>query len=55
MRPGVTGSARNSPSLRVTQASVLPAGREERVAWLYDRWEELDGWIDEQLVRRRPT
>jgi len=33
-------------------ASSLPAGRAERVAWLYDRWEQLDRWIDETAARR---
>jgi hypothetical protein len=23
----------------------MPAGREERIAWLYERWQVLDDWI----------
>jgi hypothetical protein len=26
----------------------VPAGREERIRWLYDRWQELDDWVGEQ-------
>jgi 1-acyl-sn-glycerol-3-phosphate acyltransferase len=26
-------------------ASEVPAGREELIVWLYDRWQELDDWI----------
>ena len=26
-------------------ASALPAGHDERVAWLYDRWQQVDDWI----------
>ncbi|MGD9753509.1 MAG: 1-acyl-sn-glycerol-3-phosphate acyltransferase [Acidimicrobiia bacterium] len=33
-------------------ASAVPSSRGERVAWLYDRWEELDRWIDDELRRR---
>jgi 1-acyl-sn-glycerol-3-phosphate acyltransferase len=29
-------------------ASEIPAGREARIAWLYDRWQTLDDWIGEQ-------
>ncbi len=29
-------------------ASSVPAGREERIRWLYDRWQELDDWVGEQ-------
>ncbi|WP_203231037.1 lysophospholipid acyltransferase family protein [Nocardioides caldifontis] len=25
----------------------IPAGREERIDWLFSRWEEIDRWIDE--------
>jgi 1-acyl-sn-glycerol-3-phosphate acyltransferase len=27
-------------------ASEVPAEREELIVWLYDRWQELDDWID---------
>jgi 1-acyl-sn-glycerol-3-phosphate acyltransferase len=26
----------------------VPAGREERIAWLYERWQVLDDWVGEQ-------
>jgi 1-acyl-sn-glycerol-3-phosphate acyltransferase len=26
-------------------AAEMPAGREERIAWLYERWQVLDDWI----------
>jgi 1-acyl-sn-glycerol-3-phosphate acyltransferase len=32
----------------------LPSGHEELVAWLYERWQALDDWIDEQRVGRPP-
>jgi 1-acyl-sn-glycerol-3-phosphate acyltransferase len=32
-------------------ASALPADRDERVAWLYERWQELDDWVGEQKGR----
>ena len=31
------------------EAAEIPAGREARRSWLFARWEELDGWIGEQL------
>ena len=35
---------------RVPRAEI-PDGREERIDWLYSRWEQIDRWIDEH----RPT
>ena len=29
-------------------AAEIPAGREERVAWLYDNWQRMDDWIGER-------
>ena len=29
-------------------ASSVPAGEEERIAWLYERWQVLDDWVGEQ-------
>ncbi|MGI9557388.1 MAG: 1-acyl-sn-glycerol-3-phosphate acyltransferase [Solirubrobacterales bacterium] len=29
-------------------AAEIPDGREARVDWLYDRWEEVDAWVAEQ-------
>ncbi len=29
-------------------AGELPAGREERIGWLFERWAEIDRWVDEQ-------
>jgi 1-acyl-sn-glycerol-3-phosphate acyltransferase len=29
-------------------SSAVPADRDERIAWLYERWQELDDWIGEQ-------
>ena len=31
-------------------AAEVPAGREERIAWLYERWQTLDDWIGEQTA-----
>ena len=31
--------------------SEIPDGREERIAWLFDRWRQIDDWID----RHRPV
>jgi hypothetical protein len=33
-------------------AAELPAGHEERIAWLFDRWRDLDAWIEERATRR---
>ncbi len=32
--------------------SDVPLGADDRVAWLFDAWLEMDGWIGEQLGRR---
>lgn len=29
-------------------ASSVPAGEDERIAWLYERWQVLDDWVGEQ-------
>jgi 1-acyl-sn-glycerol-3-phosphate acyltransferase len=29
-------------------AASVPAGEEERIAWLYERWQTLDDWVGEQ-------
>ncbi len=31
-------------------AASVPAGRDDRVRWLYDRWQELDDWVGAQRV-----
>lgn len=31
-------------------ADEIPAGDEARTRWLYDRWQELDDWVGEQLA-----
>jgi 1-acyl-sn-glycerol-3-phosphate acyltransferase len=31
----------------------VPAGREERIAWLYDWWAKIDAWITEQNAAER--
>lgn len=36
-------------------ASEVPESREERVEWLYERWQVLDDWIGEQLEGPRAT
>jgi 1-acyl-sn-glycerol-3-phosphate acyltransferase len=37
--------------------SEIPQGREERISWLFDRWRQIDDWVDEHrpvdLPRRR--
>jgi 1-acyl-sn-glycerol-3-phosphate acyltransferase len=32
----------------------VPAGEEERVAWLYDWWARIDAWIEEHRPQPRP-
>jgi hypothetical protein len=32
--------------------STVPDGDEARLDWLYDRWSEMDDWIDERLQAR---
>ena len=32
-------------------AAEVPTGEDERVAWLYERWQLLDDWVGEQLNR----
>ncbi len=34
-----------------TDVAELPADRAGREAWLYDRWEQVDAWIDEHQPR----
>jgi hypothetical protein len=29
-------------------AASVPATEEERIAWLYERWQILDDWVGEQ-------
>jgi len=36
-------------------ASDVPAGREEKIAWLYDRWQELDDWVGAMIAQAAPT
>jgi hypothetical protein len=31
----------------------VPADRDARIAWLYERWQEVDDWIDGGRRRRR--
>jgi hypothetical protein len=35
--------------------SEIPNGEKARIAWLYDRWQELDDWVGEQLGAKDPT
>ncbi|MEU7002495.1 1-acyl-sn-glycerol-3-phosphate acyltransferase [Nonomuraea sp. NPDC046570] len=35
-------------------AQEIPEGREARIRWLYDQWELIDAWIDEQRAARTP-
>ena len=44
---GLVGSTVRVRFWRFDGASV-PAAREERIAWLYARWQELDDWVGEQ-------
>lgn len=30
----------------IVPAADVPVGHEERISWLYDRWEDIDGWIE---------
>ena len=36
-------------------ASDVPAGREEKVAWLYERWQEVDDWVGQKLGAPTPS
>jgi 1-acyl-sn-glycerol-3-phosphate acyltransferase len=36
-------------------AASVPASEEERIAWLYERWQELDDWVGEQLQGGSPV
>ena len=31
-------------------AAEVPTGRDERIAWLFDRWAEIDTWIGDQQL-----
>jgi 1-acyl-sn-glycerol-3-phosphate acyltransferase len=46
-RGGLVGTTVRVKFWRHAGAEV-PAGREERIAWLYDRWQTLDDWIGAQ-------
>ena len=36
-------------------AAEVPASEQERIEWLYERWQELDDWVGEQRgVAPRP-
>jgi 1-acyl-sn-glycerol-3-phosphate acyltransferase len=35
-------------------AAEIPAGREERIGWLYDWWRQVDAWIEEHRPRDLP-
>lgn len=35
-------------------AGQVPTGREERIRWLYDHWEQIDSWISAQRLARTP-
>jgi len=34
-------------------AAGIPAGRDDRIDWLFGWWRTLDAWVEETLVRRR--
>ncbi|MEV1177760.1 1-acyl-sn-glycerol-3-phosphate acyltransferase [Nonomuraea sp. NPDC049784] len=36
-------------------AAEVPRERAERIQWLYDHWEQIDGWIDTQRQARAPA
>jgi 1-acyl-sn-glycerol-3-phosphate acyltransferase len=36
-------------------AAEIPAGREERIEWLYERWQILDDWVGEQRAAAAPA
>jgi 1-acyl-sn-glycerol-3-phosphate acyltransferase len=36
-------------------AADVPEGRDELVAWLYERWQELDDWVGEQRAHGVPA
>ncbi len=35
--------------------SEVPEGREDKVEWLYDRWQEVDDWVGEKLGAAAPS
>ena len=45
---GLVGTTINV-RLRRYPASEVPAGEDDRTAWLYERWLELDAWVGEHL------
>ena len=46
-RGGLVGTRIRAKLWRVPAADV-PAGEDERVAWLYEHWQKVDAWIGEQ-------
>ena len=36
-----------------TPAAEVPRGEEERIAWLYERWQMLDDWVGEQRAAQK--
>lgn len=51
---GLTGA---TISVRMTRhaRATLPATREARIGWLYDRWAEMDAWIAERRAAPEPS
>ena len=39
---------------RAPSVKLFDAPEEERVAWLYDWWERIDAWIEENRPASRP-
>jgi nucleotide-binding universal stress UspA family protein len=34
-------------------AAAVPAGEQDRIIWLYERWQTLDDWVGEQRAARK--
>jgi 1-acyl-sn-glycerol-3-phosphate acyltransferase len=47
-RGGLVGTTVRVRFWRYPAASV-PAGEEQRIEWLYEKWQVLDDWVGEQL------
>ncbi len=43
------GQHRSTCASSASPAATCPTGREDKVAWLYERWQEVDDWVGEHL------
>jgi hypothetical protein len=45
LRAGLVGRTIHVGFRRI-EADQIPSDRSERVAWLFDQWQQVDDWID---------